>query len=69
MKMKEGDIVSVYRDPVSCEDLEGKAELVKRLRPFDPLDYIEYWSVRFLNDIGDGRDDEVFSRFINTDNH
>lgn len=57
-----GDVVKVYEDPMTCEKLEGKAELLERLDP-DPADgWNETWKVRFTEDAKgnpDGLDPDV----------
>jgi hypothetical protein len=48
--MKKGDIVEVYQHPISMQDLEGHAQLIRRL---DKSDYGngtgEHWLVQFGN--------------------
>jgi hypothetical protein len=46
--MKEGDIVTIYLDPVTEKNPEGSARLLERLR--DTRFTQEYWQVRFLSD-------------------
>ena len=46
--LKQGDLVMVFCDPLTCEELEGNAILKKRLR--DNGDGSEYWQVTFEED-------------------
>lgn len=48
--MQKGDIVTVYRDPVSRECPEGKAKLIKEINPNMGPAGLSYWRVRFLDD-------------------
>lgn len=51
--MKKGDIVTIYEDPITKKNPEGKAKLVNRLDE-DSIwtgEYlIDVWSVRFLGE-------------------
>ena len=44
--MKKGDVVMVYRDPITEQMPEGKAELLKFINSDGE---VEYWKVRFLD--------------------
>jgi len=46
--MEKGDIVTIYDDPLTESNPEGKAELITRLNT-DGFNQ-EYWSVRFIED-------------------
>ena len=48
--MIEGQIVTIYEDPISETFKEGKAKLIKK--EYDLPDGLEYWAVRFLDDDG-----------------
>ena len=49
--LKQGDIINIYQKPVTEEDLEGKAKLIKLIHatPLDTFNRrsIEDWEVRF----------------------
>jgi len=52
--MMPGSIITIYRDPITRTEIEGKAVLVAPAE-FSPVDVndtqrIEYWWVRFLKD-------------------
>lgn len=47
-KMKPGDIVMIYEDPITQQKEEGRAKLIKQL--FDSGDGQPYWLVEFLED-------------------
>lgn len=47
--MKSGDLVKIYQKPITKEDYEGEARLVKRI-PFN-LPGFERWEVHFVNDM------------------
>ena len=49
MKMKKGDRVKIYQKPLTEEDFEGKAVLVKRMLT-NKWDRTENWQVKFKND-------------------
>ena len=59
--LKKGYIIKVYHDPVTCQNLEGPAKLLKDLgtRGFKQ----QYWEVQFLDD------EFVTDRWINTKKH
>jgi hypothetical protein len=44
--MKTGDIVTIYEDPVTCQKIEGDAELLELLMDDTTM---QYWHVRFKN--------------------
>ena len=46
--LKQGDLVMVFSDPVTCKELEGNAGLKKRQRANG--DGSEYWQVTFEED-------------------
>lgn len=46
-KMLKGDVISIYRDPLTKKDLEGEAQL-RKLVLNNPDQ--EYWEVKFLAD-------------------
>ena len=48
--MEKGDIVTVYRDPVSRECPEGKAKLIKEINPDMGPGALSFWRVHFLDD-------------------
>lgn len=45
--MLKGDVISIYRDPLTKKDLEGEAQL-RKLVLNNPDQ--EYWEVKFLAD-------------------
>lgn len=47
--MEVGDIVDIFTDPITEQNLEGRAKLLWYLDPNDPSD-LEYWKVKFLDD-------------------
>lgn len=47
MKLKSGDIVKIYHDPITKTKLEGEARLVKKLSSDEGL---EDWQVIFISD-------------------
>jgi hypothetical protein len=49
--MRKGEIVNIYLDPITKQDYEGKAKLVKRLQT-DNFPYREQWQVQFPDDDG-----------------
>jgi len=46
--MKKGDIVTIYHDPRTQQDVEGKAKLLHK--EYDLGDGIEYWTVCFIGE-------------------
>ena len=46
--MKKGDIVNIYIDPITCTELDGKAELLDG--PTEVYEYLEEWRIRFIED-------------------
>lgn len=48
-KMKIGDIVEIFEDPVTCKKSEGKARLLRLHK--DDFE-LQYWRVQFLADKG-----------------
>ena len=60
--MKQGDVVTVYEDPITCNKEEGKAVLESFW--FED-EVIERWHVRFVGEEEEG----FFSRAINKENH
>ena len=59
--MKEGDIVNVYEDPRTQEQLEGEACLIHKLGDYGRYDgcMVERWEVEFREEPG-----ETFERLI-----
>ena len=49
MKLVRGAIAMVYQDPVTKQNPEGRAELVKCIRP-DEGDGLEVWEVLFAGE-------------------
>ena len=47
--MKKGDRVKIYQKPLTEEDFEGEAVLVKRMLT-NKWDRTENWQVKFKND-------------------
>ncbi len=45
--MKKGDVVMIYKDPITEKEPEGKARLVKKQHESD---YSEFWQVAFVED-------------------
>lgn len=43
--MKPGDVVTIYHDPITQQEVEGKAQLIKKQRELG--DGLEYWEVCF----------------------
>ena len=48
-ELKKGMIVDIFQKPLTGEDPEGSAELIRCFRK-DEGDGIEKWEVRFLSD-------------------
>ena len=44
--MKKGDVISIYYDPITQQDEEGKARLIKK--KLDLGNGMEYWTVKFI---------------------
>ena len=64
-KLKPRMIVKVYYDPITCNDLEGKAKLVKCINPMVGIfdgSQLSNWEVVSL----DTSDDYTYSRTINS---
>ena len=59
---KGGQIVKIFTDPVTGQNLEGHARLIEEFRP-DHGDGLSIWNVRFER-VGD---DELYLRTINAD--
>lgn len=47
--MKKGDVVEIYKDPMTMMKLEGKAKLLSFIKPIPDFG-LEYWRVKFLSD-------------------
>lgn len=47
--MQPGDIVMIYQYPITQEDPEGRATLVRQISP-DEGDGLSRWAVRFFDD-------------------
>ena len=47
-KMKKGDIVKIYEDPITETRLEGKAKLILFIQNLHVN--VEYWKVKFISD-------------------
>jgi hypothetical protein len=45
--MKQGETVTIYEDPITCQKSEGKAKLVRRIMVDGDL---EYWEVESLGE-------------------
>lgn len=60
--LKPGDKVTIFTDYWLGMNPEGEAELV-RLIDSDPVDKVDQWLVRFLDD----PEDQLVSRFIRVD--
>ncbi len=58
--MRKDELVAVYYDPYTQEDLEGYAEL-KRFVRSDVENCFEWWNVEF-----DDEPDELYERMIKT---
>ena len=43
----KGDTVMIYKDPFTCEEEEGEAELIRKFINAQDVDGYEYWEVRF----------------------
>lgn len=48
-KLKAGQVVRIFEDPVDCTKLEGKAKLLWCYRTDSPDD-LSLWEVRFVDD-------------------
>ena len=46
--MKKGDIVMIFQDPVTCQEPEGEAKLLKL--EIDHIPEQQFWQVKFLSD-------------------
>lgn len=44
--MKKGDVVTIYHNPWSEQEVEGQAQLLKYESEYKEL---EYWKVKFLD--------------------
>ena len=53
--MKSGDVVTIYEKPITKEQPEGEAVLIKKLSEHRGK---EYWEIKFL------LDDFICNRFI-----
>lgn len=62
-RLKPQAVVTVYKDPVACTEIEGTAILKTFYRSRGPL--VEYWLVHFIDD-PEGDD---CARWINTRDH
>jgi len=60
--MKKGDIVTIYRDPITKTDPEGDAKLVKHLSTLG--DGCEFWLVHFTDDPVTDDPNSAYSRII-----
>jgi len=49
MSCRKGETVNVYQDPLTCQDMEGRATLIKFLGNTDP-ELGERWLVHFVGD-------------------
>ena len=49
--MKKNDVVKIFQLPMSREDFEGEAKLVREHRP-DVGDGLSMWEVEFLDEPG-----------------
>lgn len=56
--MKKGDIVTIYQDPLTKQEVEGQARLVKFINDGGEF---ECWKVKFLNA---GAGEPLVYRFI-----
>jgi len=45
--MEKGKVVNIYYDPLTKQELEGRAKLLKHYKGVD-TDDSEYWDVKFL---------------------
>lgn len=57
--MKTGQIVQVYQKPITKEQPEGEARLIKRMPDNRDGDIVENWKVKFISD------DFICERLIN----
>ena len=49
--MRKGDVVKIYQDPLTKQQPEGEAKLIKRLGYGEnKLPKVERWEVKFLSD-------------------
>lgn len=60
--LKPGDRITVFQDYWLGMNPEGEAELI-RLIGSDPIDKVDHWLVRFLDD----PENQLVSRFIRVD--
>ena len=58
--MKKGDVVTIYYDPSTKQEVEGQARLLKHVESWDGW-VLECWKVKFLDG---GYGDPVVNRFI-----
>lgn len=47
MRLAKGRIVTIYDDPITCQQREGRARLVREHRP-DEGDGLSLWLVKFV---------------------
>lgn len=59
MKAKKGDMVTIYAKPLTHEQPEGEARLIKYLGVDAGFRYFKYWEVEFINEPG-----VLFSRWV-----
>ena len=48
--MKTGQTVTVYQKPLTKEQPEGKAKLLKRIADSRDSETVENWKVKFISD-------------------
>ena len=58
--MKKGDIVTIYYDPSTKQEVEGQAQLLEHVESWDGW-ILECWKVKFLG--GESRD-PIVNRFL-----
>jgi hypothetical protein len=61
--LKQGHIVKIYQDPITEEDFEGWAKLIKPVPDIDDPGVV-YWEVTFTDLLGRG---QKFARSIKKD--
>jgi hypothetical protein len=49
-KLEKGNIVEVYQRPLTKDDFEGKAKLIRKTKQMNPPKGFEYWEVQFISD-------------------
>lgn len=52
-EIKAGQIVQVFQKPLTSEEFEGNAKLIRKAAITETFEGFEYWYVRFINEKGE----------------